>query len=73
MTANKHNSENQGSKTRDHDRPRQHFLRNAHRDWRVWFAVVLMLGSMVIYIMSEDLSLRPNAPPTESMPADVAP
>lgn len=73
MTARKHDSENQGANPRDHVHPRHHFLQHAHRDWRVWFAVILMLGSMVIYVMSEDLSLRPGTPPTQPMPADIAP
>jgi hypothetical protein len=30
----------------------------AHRDWRIWFFVALMLTAMVIYVMTGDLSYR---------------
>jgi hypothetical protein len=32
----------------------------AHRDWRVWVGVVLMLAAMIIYLMSGDLAWRPG-------------
>ena len=32
----------------------------AHRDWRVWVGVVLMLLAMIIYIMTGDLRWRPR-------------
>ena len=69
MTANKHNSENKGAKLRDHSRPQPHFWHQAHRDWRVWCAVVLMLAAMLIYVRTENLSLRPGEPATQAMPA----
>ncbi len=38
-----------------------------HHDWRFWVAVILMFGAMIIYLMSDDLALRPRgrspAPP----------
>ena len=44
MSANKHDVESEGAKPRDHAHPRHHFWKHAHRDWRVWIAVVLMLA-----------------------------
>ena len=32
----------------------------AHRDWRVWVGVVLMIGCMIIYLMTGDLSWVPR-------------
>ena len=52
---------------RDH-RP---YWKRVHRDWRFWIAVLLMLACMVAYVMSNDLSRRPQGqpqpPPTEAM------
>jgi hypothetical protein len=40
--------------------PRPYWTR-AHRDWRVWVGVVVMLAAMIIYVMSVDLTFRPHA------------
>jgi len=32
----------------------------AHRDWRVWTGVVLMLAAMAIYLMTNDLASGPR-------------
>jgi hypothetical protein len=53
-----HDTESQGSKARDHEHPRQHFVRRAHRDWRVWLVVGLMVALVLVYVFSNDLSLR---------------
>jgi hypothetical protein len=38
----------------------------AHRDWRVWVGVVLMLAAMTVYLMTDDLAgwrhSRPRQP-----------
>ncbi len=43
------------------------YWKRAHRDWRVWVGVVLMLTGMFIYVMTDDFSLRfrsrPEPPP----------
>lgn len=39
------------------------YWKRAHRDWRIWVAVVLMIAGMIVYVMSEDLSVRPRRPP----------
>jgi hypothetical protein len=69
----KHDVETEGMKVRDHLHPRQHFLRNAHKDWRVWIAVVLMLAMILTYVMTDSLSLRPGKHPVQSTPAINAP
>jgi hypothetical protein len=68
MSASKHDVESEGAKPRDHSHPRHHFWKHAHRDWRVWLAVVLMIGLMLFYVMSNDLSLRPNKHPIQPTP-----
>ena len=42
------------------------YWKRAHRDWRIWVAVLLMIAGMVVYVMSEDLSSRPisRSPPS---------
>jgi hypothetical protein len=31
------------------------YWRRAHRDWRIWFCVIVMLVAMAIYLMTGDL------------------
>ena len=31
------------------------YWRRAHRDWRIWFCVIVMLFAMVVYLMTGDL------------------
>ena len=43
------------------------YWKRAHQDWRFWLALILMIVAMGIYVMSEDLSMRPRSrPPQES-------
>ena len=60
MSGNKHSVESEGAKPRDHLHTRHHFWKHAHRDWRVWVAVVLMIGLILVYVMTNNLSLRPG-------------
>jgi hypothetical protein len=73
MSANKHDVEGEGAKARDHEHPRHHFWKRAHRDWRVWCAVVLMLALILVYVMTDSLSLRPGKPAIRSTPAANGP
>jgi hypothetical protein len=73
MSREKHDVESQGSKPRDHQHPRHHFIRNAHRDWRVWVAVVIMLAMIMVYVMTDSLSLHPRRNATPPVPAANAP
>lgn len=36
------------------------YWKRAHRDWRFWIGVVLMVSAMVVYVMSDNLLLRPG-------------
>lgn len=37
------------------------YWRSAHKDWRLWIAVGLMLIAMLTYVASGDLAWRPGA------------
>lgn len=69
MTTKKHDVEGEGANPRDHAHPRRHFWKHAHRDWRFWIAVVLMLAMILVYVMTDDLSLRPGKPAIPRTPA----
>ncbi len=60
MEESKHSQHRHGP---DHDRlrhaPHPYWTR-AHRDWRLWIAVFIMLGAMMIYVLSDDLSVQPG-------------
>jgi hypothetical protein len=73
MSDNRHSVETQGMKPRDHEHPRHHFWKRAHRDWRVWAAVVLMLAMIGVYVMTNDFSLRPGRDAGPPTPAANAP
>ena len=45
--------------------------RPVHKDWRLWFAVVLMLVAMAVYVLSDDESITPGGP-EQAMPAASA-
>ena len=71
MSGGMDTSESEGAKPRDHLHPRHHFWRHAHRDWRVWCAVMLMLAMMVVYVMTNNLSLRPGKRPVAPTPEAI--
>ena len=37
-----------------------------HQNWRFWVIVLLMLTAMLVYVMSDDLALRPRNRPQQS-------
>jgi hypothetical protein len=47
------------------------YWRRAHRDWRLWFVVILMLGAMAVYLMTGDLRWRLQAQPQSQQPISV--
>jgi Ca2+/H+ antiporter len=73
VRTHKHNIESTGAKPRDHEHKRHHFLRHAHKDWRVWTAVVLMLAMILVYVISENLSLGSGKRAIQSTPAANGP
>jgi hypothetical protein len=61
MSENQHSHHQHGDPNGGniHQGQRPYWTR-AHRDWRVWVGVVLMIACMIIYLMSDDLALRPR-------------
>jgi hypothetical protein len=53
---------------RDIPRP---YWRRAHRDWRMWFGVILMLVAMLVYLMTGDLRWSIHGHSQPMMPATV--
>ena len=39
------------------------YWKRAHSDWRFWVGIVLMLIAMIVYVMSDNLALRPRLEP----------
>jgi hypothetical protein len=68
MSGKRHTVESEGAKLRDHAHPRHHFWKRAHRDWRVWCAAVLMTALILVYVMTDNLSLRPGKRPIQPTP-----
>jgi hypothetical protein len=58
----------------DHDRDsakqaHSSYWKFAHRDWRFWAGLILIFGSMFIYLATQDLSWRPqDQAPTSQAP-----
>jgi len=46
--------------------------RGAHKDWRTWAVVVLMLLAILAYVFSDDESLVPGQPAGQPVPAEAA-
>jgi len=44
------------------------YWKRAHRDWRIWFYVILMLAAMLIYLMTGDLRWPIHAHPQPMVP-----
>ena len=54
-------SENNYSHQPDNEhRSHRPYWKRAHHDWRFWVALLLMLGAMLIYLMTDDLSMVPH-------------
>jgi hypothetical protein len=53
------------------DHAHRPYWQRAHRDWRVWVGVVLMLAAMMIYLMSDDLAWRPRLQPQPPLSSAV--
>jgi hypothetical protein len=44
------------------------YWRRAHRDWRLWAIVILMLAAMAVYLMTGDLRWPIHAQPQSMVP-----
>jgi hypothetical protein len=59
MSKSSHERHEGSNRNRD-DHDHRPYWKRAHHDWRFWVAVCLMLVGMIIYVTSQDLSLRPR-------------
>jgi hypothetical protein len=70
-------SENKHSHRRsEHDPNGEHqgqrpYWRRAHHDWKFWVALALMLAAMAIYVMTDNLAIRPHRPPRQALSGAV--
>jgi hypothetical protein len=61
MSGNKRSHRHHGGSDPNGDRERRPpYWRRVHRDWKFWGALFLMLAAMVVYVMSDDLAIRPH-------------
>ena len=42
------------------------YWRRAHRDWRIWFCVIVMLFAMLVYVATGGLRWRIHGQPQQS-------
>jgi hypothetical protein len=47
------------------------YWKRAHRDWRVWVGVFLMLVAMAIFVMSDYFTLWPRRQPPQPLSGAV--
>jgi hypothetical protein len=74
MNANKHDVESEGSNPRDHAHPRKKFQwKHAHRDWRVWVVAIVLLVLMLVYVVTDNLLLRPGTRAIQQTPSTHVP
>ncbi|MGC9261590.1 MAG: hypothetical protein ACP5I8_16120 [Phycisphaerae bacterium] len=45
------------------------YWKRAHRDWRFWIALLLMLAAMATYLITDDEAFRSAGPPQLTVPA----
>jgi len=47
------------------------YWKRAHRHWGFWVALFLMLAAMMVYVMSNDLTIRPRRQPQQPLSGAV--
>ena len=57
----------------DHHQQQQHKKKKgAHKDWKTWVVIGLMLLSMLMYVISDDEALPPGDPDATEQPVPAA-
>jgi hypothetical protein len=61
MNENEH-EQHQNEKQKHNNGHYEHrpYWKGAHRDWRVWVGVILMLAAILYYIMSDNFIFAPH-------------
>ena len=73
MSDSRHDVESQGAKPRDHLHLHHRVWRHARRNWWFYSAVMLMLVLILVYVLTNSLSLRPGKPAMQPTPEANAP
>jgi hypothetical protein len=60
---------NHGHQSGDHSHGLGPYWKRAHRDWRFWVGVLFMSVALIVYVMSDDLSLVPRIQPRQTSPS----
>ena len=63
-----HNHDHQHGHHHNHQ-THPHDKRPIHHDWKFWVAVILMIGAMGVYVLSDDESLQPRGGEGQPVPA----
>jgi hypothetical protein len=50
------------------EHPHKPYWKRIHHDWKFWIAIGVMLIAMLIYVETNDLSLKPGSPPAQRVP-----
>ena len=66
--SHRHHGEHDHNNAYQGQRP---YWTRAHRDWKFWAALFLMFAAMIIYVMSDDLALRPRRQPQQPLSGAV--
>ena len=56
----------------DHHHQKSHKKKGAHKDWKTWVVIGLMLLSMLMYVISDDEALPPGDPDATEQPVPAA-
>ena len=72
MSENKRRHRQHGEPDPSGDDHRQGpYWTRAHRDWKFWGALFLMFAAMMIYVMGDNLVLRPRPQPQQARSGTV--
>ena len=62
-THHRHGGPHPGS-SQEGDRP---YWQRAHRDWRIWVGLFFCMAAIIVYVLSDDLSLMPSGRPRHAV------
>jgi hypothetical protein len=71
MSNNQGNHQGYGSDHSSIHESHRPYWKRAHRDWRVWVGVVLMIIAMTIFVMSDYFAWLPRGQSRQPLPSDL--
>jgi type II secretory pathway component PulL len=72
MSENKRSHRHHGEHDHNSDlEGRRPYWTRAHRDWKFWVALSLMLAAMVVYVMSDNLTFWPRSQGQQSQSSTI--